>query len=607
MSDEVTEIKRRRKKSVIKNTTGGSESDDKLPDDTILMVSSNEVSENEETGSGYGINSTCNPDGEDWKQGSTYEGCKRIETNHVKKKRKKNDASPRTTFKDRVISRAEKRLKTTKNQQVPSKPEDSTSPQRYHIEYSATKDVFTLAGIEVIVDNDEETLECSLCAYRPKMAPRTSRRPLVEKYMERYMFSHILGKHLDAFNCQFCEASFQSYKSFQNHLLKHKSKKGKEKLHCTAPAQARINPKKSKKRANSSFSDRFRSRAQKKVNTNQKLREQAPSYLKDDPIYRYHIEYNEEEKSFSLAGIQIILNEQEENVQCGLCGYRPLPKTVTKKGSKEHYMDKSIYGHILGKHVGVFRCSFCGANMQSHWRFREHLKMHNEQFVCDICGKPLKTKGIYESHRWLHLSEEEKAEAIQNGQKNPLERQESLRNVTEKLFQCMKCGKDFKTRMGLSRHESTHESFENRKRVVCPKCGKMVLRTVYDTYHRKYGCPGIPAQNLSCPHCNLTLKNVLSFNRHIKRLHSATSTERPYFCDICGKDYKAQSDLKTHQKIHEQASSWTCGKGCGREFNVRRNWRRHEIACKGVGTHKKLKKEDGSDEEQRFIGHLEFM
>ncbi|KAJ7140553.1 hypothetical protein C8R43DRAFT_822176, partial [Mycena crocata] len=51
---------------------------------------------------------------------------------------------------------------------------------------------------------------------------------------------------------------------------------------------------------------------------------------------------------------------------------------------------------------------------------------------------------------------------------------------------------------------------------------------------------------------------------------------KKHACDICGSRFDRPSSLKIHHNTHTGATPFRCPHpGCGREFNVNSNMRRH--------------------------------
>ena len=68
-----------------------------------------------------------------------------------------------------------------------------------------------------------------------------------------------------------------------------------------------------------------------------------------------------------------------------------------------------------------------------------------------------------------------------------------------------------------------------------------------------------------CPHCEHTLQNVSSLNKHVREVHTTASSA--FRCCYCSKEFKAKSALTKHEKIHTGSSRVSCVvAGCSKTF-----------------------------------------
>jgi uncharacterized Zn-finger protein len=110
------------------------------------------------------------------------------------------------------------------------------------------------------------------------------------------------------------------------------------------------------------------------------------------------------------------------------------------------------------------------------------------------------------------------------------------RGVDEKYF-CDVCqdGRTFSTHISLKKHMKNHEG-------------------------RNFRCP--------FPGCLMMFHDQNKLKRH-----SITHTgEKPFKCDICGKRFGLEFNMKIHRRIHSGEKPYICSfPGCMRGFNQRTN------------------------------------
>ncbi|XP_051715723.1 zinc finger protein 30 homolog [Ctenopharyngodon idella] len=141
-------------------------------------------------------------------------------------------------------------------------------------------------------------------------------------------------------------------------------------------------------------------------------------------------------------------------------------------------------------HTGRRLCCFkeCGNGI---WRLQGVLS-HGHAHVCKICGKKFKRKKILKRHERFHTG--------------------------EKPYSCRKCKKTFALRKSLRRHERFHTG---ERPHVCPHCRK-----------------------------GFRLKNNLK--AHL-RFHTG---EKPYVCNLCSKGFRILKNLEKHRLAHSAPVSF---------------------------------------------------
>ncbi|XP_062978689.1 zinc finger and SCAN domain-containing protein 23-like [Elgaria multicarinata webbii] len=159
---------------------------------------------------------------------------------------------------------------------------------------------------------------------------------------------------------------------------------------------------------------------------------------------------------------------------------------------------------------------------------RTHLD--DKPFKCLVCGKSFRKKDKLIRHDKTHTG--------------------------ERPYECLECGKSFSTKYGLFRHYRIHK---DEKPYECSYCGKF-FRMNYDLirHHRIH----TGEKPFRCSDCGKSFSMNSDLVRH-RRIHTG---EKPFECPDCGKTFNVKGSLVTHVRIHKGLKPYSCG-DCGKCFN----------------------------------------
>ncbi|KAH9488272.1 hypothetical protein Btru_063831 [Bulinus truncatus] len=159
---------------------------------------------------------------------------------------------------------------------------------------------------------------------------------------------------------------------------------------------------------------------------------------------------------------------------------------------------------------------------------------------------------------------------------------------------CPTCGKYFRGKYHLRRHEMSHTETRPFVCELCNKCFKQKVHlnghmTVHKRCKNNYSdnktnnvlqtskCPGRPRKiytenELSCKKCGKYFKTVYRLKRH----EQSHTDIRPFTCKICGKGFKQTGHRNEHEANHEKSNKkrFLCNM-CGVVFRCRSSFNNH--------------------------------
>ncbi|XP_011506079.1 PREDICTED: zinc finger protein 676-like isoform X2 [Ceratosolen solmsi marchali] len=228
-----------------------------------------------------------------------------------------------------------------------------------------------------------------------------------------------------------------------------------------------------------------------------------------------------------------VVHQGEKPFICEICN-KAFAYQSSLKGHKEivHQNNKSDKG---------FPCDICGKVLNHPSSIMYHkLSEHNNgrRFVCNKCGKSFKHKQLLQRHQLVHSE--------------------------HRPYPCKSCNASFKTKANLLNHQSTHTG---EKKHFCELCDHKFAHKTSLTLHYRTHTGQKPYK---CEVCSKSFSQNGNLQEHM-RIHTG---EKPYCCDHCGRKFTTSSQFKLHVKRHTGERPWKC-EFCAKSFLHKDTWKCH--------------------------------
>ncbi|XP_043264633.1 zinc finger and SCAN domain-containing protein 2-like isoform X1 [Colletes gigas] len=226
----------------------------------------------------------------------------------------------------------------------------------------------------------------------------------------------------------------------------------------------------------------------------------------------------------------------------------------------------------------LFICTICNKSFTQQIALKAHMPIHDrnkleKEYPCDICGKVLNHPSSVVYHKEAEHNDGRRFVCNKCGKsfkhKQLLQRHQ-LVHSDDRPYICKSCNASFKTKANLINHQSTHTG---EKKYFCEICGQQFAHKTSLTLHYRWHTGHKP---YTCEVCHKSFSQNGNLQEHM-RIHTG---EKPYCCDYCGRKFTTSSQFKLHVKRHTGERPWKC-EFCAKCFLHKDTWKCHVRRHKG--------------------------
>ena len=242
-------------------------------------------------------------------------------------------------------------------------------------------------------------------------------------------------------------------------------------------------------------------------------------------------------------------------------------KTQISPKQNQKMKDKEYSIIIENDSSKSYQCNRCEKkfNTQTHIT-QHHYNVHREmKFKCEKCDKSFPFKSLLKIHvgKCNGSLKERRPQTLRNKEYKIIEDENS-----RKIYQCMRCGKNFNYLQGIHQH---FYNVHREKNFNCKQCKKSFPHRFNLKSHLKVCLDG---QGTKCEKCD---KSFLSrTNLEVHRWNCGKTKE--FKCRICDTVFKSPYVVQVHFYQSHKEKKFKC-ETCSETFAVKKRLKSHEEKC----------------------------
>ena len=268
-----------------------------------------------------------------------------------------------------------------------------------------------------------------------------------------------------------------------------------------------------------------------------------------------------------LATILIGDGGRKQTYICNVCGL----KTINIINFKYH-----LFTHPREQH---FDCLLCKRSFRRKTELTRHIQDVHEgkkkkERKCNICSKLFSRQWQYKRHLMMHSGEKPDPCPICNKYfRGPFDLKSHMKTHENRSYVCEICGKQLRTLGSLHTHSSMHSGDQNN--VFCEICGKQfrLLTSLWSHKQIHFG-----EKDFKCDLCNKSFRTKSGVINHITEVHLDI---RKFPCSVCNKSFHTKIKMKKHTLCHSTERPLVC-KTCGKTFRQKHIFKSHLFSHTGI-------------------------